>query len=85
MHHEIVQAGKRTVYTWSKSMLEVAVPGSAAPVLLHNALHWAVASCGRRVGLMTRNHGRHHKPLPMQHLGAVIARLQQKSVVGIII
>ena len=65
-------------------MLEVAVPGAAVPVLLHNALHWAVASCGRRVGSMTRNHGRHHKPLPMQHLAAVIARLRQKAVVSLI-
>ena len=66
-------------------MLEVAVPGTTASVLLHNALHWAVASCGRRVGSMTRNHGHHHKLLPMQHLAAVIARLRQKAVVGIII
>ena len=39
LHHEILHAGKRTVYTWSKSIIEVAVPGAAAPVLLHNALH----------------------------------------------
>ena len=66
-------------------MIEVAVPGTAAPVLLHNDLHWAVASCGQRVGSMTRNHGRLHKPLPMPHLTAVIARLRQKAVVGLII
>ena len=54
MYHKIVHAGKRTLYTWWKSMIEVAVPGTAAPVLLRNALHWPQASSGRRVGLMTR-------------------------------
>ena len=53
-YHKIVHAGKRTLYTWWKSMIEVAVPGTAAPVLLRNALHWPQASSGRRVGLMTR-------------------------------
>ena len=47
MHHKIVHAGKRTLYTWWKSMIEVAVPGTAAPVLLHNALHRPQASSGR--------------------------------------
>ena len=49
MHHKIVHAGKRTLYPWWKFP---AVPGSAALVLLHNALHWAQASNGRGVGLM---------------------------------
>ena len=44
MYHKIVHAGKRTLYTWWKSMIEVAVPGTAAPVLLRNALHWPQAS-----------------------------------------
>ena len=57
MYHKIVHAGKRTLYTWWKSMIEVAVPGTAAPVLLHNALHWAQASSGQREGLMTRRQG----------------------------
>ena len=35
-------------------MIEVAVPGTAAPVLLHDALHWSQASSGQRVELMTR-------------------------------
>ena len=26
MYHKIVHAGKRTLYTWWKSMIEVAVP-----------------------------------------------------------
>ena len=34
-------------------MIEVAVPGTAAPVLLRNALHWSQASSGQREGLMT--------------------------------
>ena len=34
-------------------MIEMAVPGTAAPVLLRNALHWPQARNGRRVGLMT--------------------------------
>ena len=58
MNRNIVHAGKRTLslslYAWWKSMIEVAVPDTAARVLLHNALHWPQASSGRRVGLMTR-------------------------------
>ena len=56
MHHKIVHAGKRTLFTWWKSMIEVAVLSTAAPALLHNALHWAQASSGWGVGLMTRRH-----------------------------
>ena len=44
MYHKIVHAGKTTLYTVWKSMIEVAVPGTAAPVLLGNALHWLQAS-----------------------------------------
>ena len=54
INHNIVHAGHRTLYKWRKSMIEVAFPGTAAPVLLRNALHWPQASSGRRVGLMTR-------------------------------
>ena len=56
MNCNIVHAGKRTLYALWKfmTMIEVAVPGTAAPVLLRNALHWPQASSGRRVGLMTR-------------------------------
>ena len=51
MNRSIVHAGKRTLYTWWKSMIEVAVRGTAAPVLLCNALHWPQTSSGQRVGL----------------------------------
>mgnify|MGYP001804322441 FL=1 len=54
MNRNIVHAGKRTLYTWLKFMIEVAVTGTAAPVLLRNALHCPQASSGQRVGLMTR-------------------------------
>ena len=49
MNHIIVHAGERTLYTytWWRSMIEVAVPGTAAPVLLRNGLHWPQASSGR--------------------------------------
>ena len=50
MNHNIVNAGKRTLYTSihgaSPSMIEVAVPSTAAPVLLSDALHWPQASSG---------------------------------------
>ena len=39
MNHNNVHTGKRTLYTWWKSMIEVAVPGTATPVLLRNALY----------------------------------------------
>ena len=41
MNHNIVHAGKRTLYrpTWWKFMIEVAVPGTAAPVLFGNVLY----------------------------------------------
>ena len=55
-------------------------PDTAAPVLLRNALHWSQVSGGPRVGLLTREHSRHHKPLPMLHLCAVIARLRQTLI-----
>ena len=51
-------------------MIEVAVPGSAALVLLHNALHWAQASNGRGVGLMW-----------LGNIGAVIAGLRQTAII----
>ena len=51
MNHNIVNAGKRTIYTRCKSMIEVAVPSTAAPVLLSDALHWQQANSGQRVGL----------------------------------
>ena len=56
MNRNIVHAGKRTLDALWKfmTMIEVAVPGTAAPVLLRNAVHWPQASSGRRVGLMTR-------------------------------
>ena len=48
----------------------VGCSGTAAPVLLRNALHWPQASSGindQETIVATI------KPLPMQHLGAVIA------------
>ena len=57
MHHKIVHAGERTLYTWWKSMIEVAIPGTVAQVLLQYTLHWAQASSGQRAGLMTRRQG----------------------------
>ena len=54
MNHNNVHAGKRTLYTWWKSMIKLAVPDTAAPVLLRNALHWPQGNSGHRVGLMTR-------------------------------
>ena len=56
MNHNVVHAGKRTLYTWWKSMIEVAVPSTAAPVLLSDALRWQQASSSQRVGL--KNSGR---------------------------
>ena len=56
-------------------MLEVAVPATAAPGSLLNALNWLQACCGQSVGLMIREYSHHHIPIPMQHLGAVIARV----------
>ena len=46
MNRNIVHAGHRTLYRWRKTMIEVAVPGTAAPVLLPKALHWPQASSG---------------------------------------
>ena len=56
-------------------MPETAVSVTAAPGSLLNALHWLQACSGQSVGFMFRKHSHHHKPLPMQHLGAVIARV----------
>ena len=50
---------------------------TAAPVLLHDVLHWSQASSSQKMGVMTSKHSRHHKLLPMQHLGAAIAGLRQ--------
>ena len=81
MNHKIVHEGERTLYTykWLKSLIEVAVPGTAAPVSFRNGLHWPQASSGQRVGLMTK------KPLRMQHLGAVTAGLRQRAIIIIYI
>ena len=56
MHHKIVHEGGRTLYTytWWKSLIEVAIPGTAAVVSFRNGLQWPQASSGQRVGLMTR-------------------------------
>ena len=53
------------------------VPCTAAPVLLQKVLYWLQVCSGQRVGLMFWKHSCHHKPLRMQHLDEVIARLQQ--------
>ena len=60
------------MHVW-KAMPEVAVPATAAPGSLLNALHWLQACSGQSVGLMIRKHSHHHKLIPMQHLNAVIA------------
>ena len=54
MKRNIVHAGKRTLYTWLKFMIEEAVTGTAAPVLLCNDLQYPQASSDQRAGLMTR-------------------------------
>ena len=53
------------------------VPCTAAPVLLQKVLYWLQVCSGQRVGLMFWKHSSCHKPLRMQHLDEVIARLQQ--------
>ena len=58
-------------------MIDVAVPGTAAPVILRVAVHWTQTSSGRRVGPMTRKHSRHHTPLLMQHL---VTGLRQTAI-----
>ena len=54
MNRIIVHAGKSTLYTLWKSMIEVTVCGTATPILVRNAFHWPQASSGNRVALMTR-------------------------------
>ena len=49
-----MQVKEPSIHGGNQSMIEVAVPGTAPPVLLRNALLWPQASSGRRVGLMTR-------------------------------
>ena len=64
-------------------MTQVAVTGTAVPVLLRNALHWSQAISSPRVGLMTRRHS-HIKPLPIQRHSAIIAGLWQTANIIVI-
>ena len=62
------------MHVW-KAMPEMAVPATAAPGSLLNALHWLQACSVQSMGFLIRKHSHHHKPIPIQHLSAVIARV----------